>query len=114
MEAPLRASYVRDSAGMPPLIPRCARNKLEGMSDLAPRILIAGSAGLAAFTALAVLLSPRLRQESLGPEAGIAVLTLLLALIVVQARSAVREGPWKWVGLGTAVFLLAVAVTVLF
>jgi hypothetical protein len=86
------------------------------VSELAPKILIGGSAGLAAFTALAVLLSPaRVRREALGgPEADIAILTLLLALIVVQARAAVHDRSWKWVGLATALFLLAVSLTVLF
>ena len=86
------------------------------MSELAPKILIGGSAGLAAFTLLALLLSPaRARREALsGPETDIAILTLLLALIVIQARAAVRERSWKWVALATALFLLSASLTVLF
>jgi len=85
------------------------------VSELAPKILIGGSAGLAAFTLLSLVLSARARREGLsGPETDIAVLTLLLALIVVQARAAVHERSWKWVGLATALFLLAVSLTVLF
>lgn len=86
------------------------------MSELAPKILIGGSAGLAGFTSLALLLpAARAPRDSLsGPETGIAILTLLLALIVVQARSAVHERWWKWLGMGTALFLLGVALTVMF
>jgi len=86
------------------------------VSELAPKLLIGGSAGLAAFTCLVLLLpAARASRDSLsGPETGIAILTLLLALIVVQARSAVHERRWKWLGMGTAVFLLGVALTVMF
>jgi len=86
------------------------------VGELAPKILIGGSAGLAAFTLLALLLSPaRVRREALsGPETDIAILTLLLALIVVQARATVHERAWKWLGLATALFLLSVSLTVLF
>lgn len=70
---------------------------------------------MAAFTLLGLLLSARARREALaGPETDIAILTLLLALIVVQARATVHERSWKWVGLATALFLLAVSLTVLF
>jgi hypothetical protein len=85
------------------------------VSELAPKILIGGSAGLVAFALPSLLLSALSRREGLsGPETDIAILTLLLALIVVQARAAVHERGWKWVALATALFLLSASLTVLF